>query len=135
MLQSIGGSKREYENRYAVPAFRCSPRGDTVAAPTYSSVKSQSPSESGFGVTRMVSATRPDIGITAAIPRCPTTRHLPAGPSTRRRSGEPRALSTGHNFGERQSYGPHSSTMIAERGNRAIEVAAAREGMKPLFSG
>src|SRR6266571_94934 len=53
-LQSIGSSKREYEKRYGLPAVRRSPRGETVAEPTYSSVRSQSPTESGLGVTRMV---------------------------------------------------------------------------------
>ena len=54
-----------------------------------------------------------------ATPRAVTIRQAPIGPSTARRSGTARTLSIGHSFGVRQSYGPHSSTMIADRGSLA----------------
>src|SRR5260370_28849954 len=64
---------------------------------------------------------RPDVLDSVAIPRCDTTRQVPGGvgPSTASLSGTARVESTGHSLGDCQSYGPHSSTMIAERSRRA----------------
>ena len=67
------------------------------------------------------------------MPRRPTTRHRPAGPSTASRSGTACVLSTGHSFGERQSYGPHSSTMMADRSraDSAERGTSARDALAP----
>src|SRR5688500_10923436 len=65
----------------------------------------------------MVSPTVPRC-FDSLAPRALSTRHLtgPVGPRTRNLSGVERELSTGQSFGLFQSYGPHSSTMIVERG-------------------
>ena len=66
-----------------------------------------------------------------ATPRALTSRQAPRGPSTTSLSGTARALSIGHSFGVRQSYGPHSSTMIADRGSlatgRSVDIALGRD--------
>src|SRR5712691_4084844 len=62
---------------------------------------------------------RPDVLDSVAIPRCDKTRHVPGGPRTASRNGTARVESTGQSLGDCQSYGPHSSTMIAERSRRA----------------
>src|SRR5712691_3432605 len=66
---------------------------------------------------------RPDVLDSVAIPRCDKTRHVPGGPRTASRNGTARVESTGHSLGDCQSYGPHSSTMIAERSRRAKSEA------------
>src|SRR5881394_4062836 len=103
VFQSMAGSKRPYENRYSAPTPRFTPRGDTVEEPRYSSVISQSPTESGAGVTAIVSPMRPAAREMAATPRRATTRQVPAGPSTARRSGTARLESTGQSLGDCQS--------------------------------
>src|SRR5205814_2815338 len=80
---------------------------------------SQSPLESGAGVTASVSPMRPDVFEREATPRRDTTRQVPGCPSTASRSGTARVEPTGQSLGDCQSYGPHSSTTIAERSRRA----------------
>src|SRR5512146_1251643 len=118
------GVKRSYENRYGAPVADFSPRGETTAAPRYSSSNRQS-SAPGAGVTAIVSPITPLDLDSAAMPRRPTTRQRPAGPSTRSGSGVRRELSTGQSSGDCQSYGPHSVTIIAERSRRASESPSA----------
>src|SRR6266566_7098581 len=97
--QSIRGSKRLYENR----------------VPRDSSVTSQSPVESRLGMTAIVSPMRPAASESVATPRSERSLHVPLGPSVTRREGIARVESTGQSLGVSQPYGPHSSTMIAER--------------------
>ena len=58
---------------------------------------------------------RPAASESVATPRSEPSLHVPAGPSVTRCKGIARAESTGQSLGYCQSYGPHSSTMIAER--------------------
>src|SRR5688572_2094993 len=92
----------------------------------------------------MTSPTFPCAGLTVA-PREEDTFHVPGGPSTssftarsnspvaldRRGDGRPApasvdpafrsgAVNTGHSFGDFQSYGPHSSTMMVLRPRRPV---------------
>src|SRR5262249_4227990 len=111
-------------------ASRDTPLGAIVSPPRYSSVTSQGPEES-LGVTTIVSGTpsariAPECLDTLAMPRDATTCQRPGGPSTASASRPSRGLSSGHSLGERQSYGPHSSTMIAERGSAANTRLGAR---------
>src|SRR2546423_13791473 len=101
VVQRIGGSKRPYENAYGARAGRTTPLGDVVAVPVYSSARSQSPSESGFAVTTIVSPITPLSDDIEAMPRRSVTRHCPGGPRVRSRNGISRALSTGNSFGDR----------------------------------
>src|SRR5207247_7238218 len=120
LARSIAGPKPPEEDRQGEPAARRVPRGDPAAAPRDSRLTPQPPTESGAGVTMIVSPTRPPVADSAATPRRVTTRQLPGGPSTARRSGTARVESpaTGQSLGERQSYGPHSSTIMAVRSRR-----------------
>jgi hypothetical protein len=128
------GSNTPYENRTGVSCPTIAPRGVTESAPRNSSVSCQSCSESARGVTTIVSSIVPELAETAATPRRPTIRHLPSGPKTARRSGTACVLSTGQSFGERQSYGPHSSTMIADRSTFAF-AERGTSGLTPSILG
>src|SRR5512143_902559 len=124
-FQLVLGVSRSYQNWYELPGATRSPRGEVRALrPRYSRVRRQS-STPGVGVTTMVSPTAPRSFDTRATPRRATTRHVPAGPSTRSGSGVRRELSTGHSSGDCQSYGPHSVTIIADRSRRASEPPSA----------
>jgi hypothetical protein len=72
----------------------------------------------GTGVTTIVPGTRPARGSTVA-PRTDASVQSPGGPSTRSVNGLASARPSGHNFGDFQSYGPHSSTMMASRPRRS----------------
>ena len=72
----------------------------------------------GAGVTVMVPGTDPAVGSTAA-PRTVATFHCPTGPSTRSFNGIASDRPSGQSFGDFQSYGPHSSTMMASRPRRS----------------
>src|SRR5689334_16828201 len=93
-----------------------------------------------LGVTLMTSPTFPDRGEIDA-PRAEASFQAPAGPSTLSFTGPSNAfddfesrrygsgcsppLRTGHSFGDFQSYGPHSSTMIVSRPRRAPAASFA----------
>src|SRR5882762_9541779 len=93
------------------------PLGDVVDVPVYSSVSSQSPSESGFGATTIVSPMVPLADDTEATPRRDATRHLPAGPRVRRRNGmnppaSGRTLSTSSSGGRKKRRGQGASNSV-----------------------
>ena len=97
------GRYRSQPNRTGLPAGTLSPKRETVAAPRYSSSTLKSFSRPAVGTTTTVSPTAPCEAERRAIPSRPTTRHRPAGPSTRSASGVVSDRPTGQSFGLRQS--------------------------------
>src|SRR5688500_14049232 len=111
------------------------------AHPAPGVLEGSAPVSGSAWVTERVSHIRPDSADSRATARRPTIRQRPAGPSTARRSGTARLLSTGQSLGDFQSKGPHSSTIMAERsrsanGDAGIRaMASGSEGTLPAYPG
>ena len=102
-----------------VPAGGVAPRGPMTAPPRY--VERRRSKSIGAVVRRRdgdLAGHAPAAASTVA-PRTEATFHSPAGPSTRSFSGVASDRPSGHSFGDFQSYGPHSSTMMASRPRRS----------------
>src|SRR3954464_14222914 len=101
-----------------------------MAAPRYSRRTSMSVAAPAAAVTVMAPGTRPEAGTTDA-PFTDAIFQSPGGPSTRSFSGVASERPSGHSFGDFQSYGPHSSTMIASRPRRSLSgiLASAAPGI------
>src|SRR5258705_3070412 len=95
------GSKRLYENEIAGAVERLTACDHAGSAAVYCRVSPQSPTESGLGITEIVSPIRPLSADTDSMPRRVATRHCPRGPRARRSKGSAWVLSTGQSFGER----------------------------------